>query len=258
MTISVSTNKEGATALYVNNDSLSSVDAIVWHEAVLLHNAVDQTIVCFGFLSDKSVGLINYKNKEWKAEGAKVSFKVYGGKSKRSWDKETQGMKDVVVHQDELHLYQLLEAAINTEGESSVLTGTISPWVNPYYWDFAKNPQDKHRADKIDEEIVYFKACASPTLLTSSEIESFSASTNSAKKSYSASTKQESEAERIKARMDFLTIQLSDACEFKSLYDLASQIVSIAEGAEQLSADKLLELSLAKSVDLISLILGNK
>lgn len=255
MTISVSTNKENNTSLYIN-DSLSSVDTIVWNEVVILPS--DESITCWGILSGSSVGLTNYKNKEWKPEGSKASLKIYGTKIKQAYNKEAGKYQDTPVHEDELHLFSLLKQISDVHGDCH-LKGFISPWVNPYYYDFAKDPADAARAKKINNEIVSLSPIVGVGTLTDSEIDTFKFALGATKKAYGSNgySKGETEAERLAARMVFFTTQLSEVCEFKNLYDLSNQLVSIREDSEKLSADKMLEQSTTLALDLVKLILGN-
>jgi hypothetical protein len=254
MTISVSTNKEGATSLYVN-DLLSSVDSIVWHELVIIPG--DELITCYGILSGASVGLTNYKNKEWLPEGNKVSLKVYGGKTKQAYNKEAGKYQDTPVTKDELHLYSLLRQELDTHGGCR-LKGFISPWVNPYYWEFSVNPVDAPRAKKINDETVSLSPIVGQGVLTDGEIDAFKATVGVAKKAYSGSySKGETEADRLAARMSFFATQMGEICEFKGLYDLSNQIVGIRQESANMSHDKMLEVTIAQTIEFTKLILGD-
>lgn len=254
MTISVSTNKDGRTSLYVN-DSLSSVDKIVWNEFVII--ASDEAITCYGILSSTSVGLTNYKNKEWLPGGSKASFKVYGSKTKQSYNKDVGKYQDTPVTQDELHLFSLLKRESDTHGDCR-LEGFISPWINPYYYDFAKNPADAGRAKKINDETVWLTPIVKPGILTDDEIETFKSTLGATAKKYGSGSylKGETESERLAARLTFFTTQMAEVCEFKSLYDLSSQLVSIREGSDKLSPDQLTEGTINQTIEFLKLILG--
>jgi hypothetical protein len=253
MSIAVSTNKEGVTALYIN-DSLSSVDSIVWKEVVIIPS--DEIITCYGILSADSIGLANYKNKEWIAEGSRASLKVHGSKTKQAWNKEAGKYLDTTVSKDELHLYSLLQQELDRHDECS-LKGFISPWVNPYYWEFCSNPQDAPRAKKINDEIVSLSPVVGSTLLTRDEINTFKAAASSSKKAYSGGySKGETESERLAARMNFFSTQMSEIFSFTTLYDLSGQIVAIKPGTESMLPEAILELTIAQTIELTKLILG--
>jgi hypothetical protein len=256
MTISVSTNKDDLTSLYLN-ESLSSVDNIAWKEMKLIPH--DEYMICFGILANGCVGLTNYKNKNWTPLDSKVSFKVHGGKTRQIWDKESSKYKDTAVTVDELHLYSLLKKVSDVHGARH-LTGFISPWINPYYWDFAKNPEDTARANKINDEIVFLRPIAETDyILLENDIDTFKTLLGATKKASGGGySKGESEYERLDARLKFFTAQMTEICEFKNLYDLSEQLASISEGSAALSPDKLVELSIAQTINFIELILGSK
>lgn len=254
MAISVSTKKDGSTSLYIN-DTLSSVDKIVWHELVII--ASNELITCYGILSNASVGLVNYKNKEWGPENSKVSFNVYGGKTKEAYNKDAGKYQETLVSRDELQLFSLLKQVSDTHNECH-LKGFISPWINPYYYDFAKDPTDALRAKKIIDDTVSLSPIVGLGILTESEIDTFKASLGAVKKYGSGNySKGETESERLAARLAFFTAQMADACEFKSLYDLSGQLVSIREESDKLSTDQLTEKSIALTIKFLELILGS-
>lgn len=250
MAISVST-KDNFYSLYVG-DSVVSTDRIVWREVALIPG--DEMITCYGVLSEDSLGLVNYKDKTWYPRDKKAVFKVNGSQEKDGWDKEESRFKKVSTPQEEILLYSLLKQAVEQNSQTHFV-GHISPWLNPFYWEFLKENPNSDRIKKMHETLAFLAPC-SQTLLTEKEVSAFAATTGSKFKSYGNTFKGETEAARIKARLDFLTLQMTNATDFKDLYDLASQIVMISEGSEHFSSTKILELSIAKTLELATIILG--
>ncbi|WP_377478897.1 MAG: hypothetical protein P2A85_09140 [Microcoleus anatoxicus] len=248
MSISVST-KDNFYALYLN-ESVVANDRIVWQELVLISN--DDTITCYGVLSADSLGLVNYKDKTWYPNGKKAVLKVNGSQEKDAWDKEESKFKKIPTPKDELLLYKLLRKAVEQHPQTHFV-GHISPWLNPFYWEFLEEDANSPRAHKMHDDLVRLSPCTQ-TLLTQSEIDVFTASMPKAK-SYGG-FKGETESSRIKARMDFLTLQMADVAQFRDLYDLACQIVMASESSEHLTPIKILELSIAKTLELTAIILG--
>jgi hypothetical protein len=247
MSISVST-KDSFYALYLGESTVAN-DRIVWQEVALISN--DDTITCYGVLSADSLGLVNYKDKAWYPNGKKAVLKVNGSQEKDAWDKEESKFKKIPTPKDELLLYKLLKKAIEQHPQTC-FTGHISPWLNPFYWEFLQEDANSLRAQKMQDDLVCLNPCTQ-TLLTQSEIDAFIASMPKAKY---GGFKGETESSRIKARMDFMTLQMADVAQFRDLYDLASQIVMATEGSEHFTATKILELSIAKTLELTAIILG--
>lgn len=257
MAISVSTNKDGATSLYIN-DNLSSVDRIVWEECVLFQ--VEDSIICWGLLSKDCVGLTNYKNKDWQPAGAKVSLKIHGGMIKQAWSKDAGKYQDAPVPRDELTLYTFLSNILVAHDDCH-LKGFISPWINPYYYEFVTSQTDAPRAKKILDETVSLLPIVGEGRLTTAEVVEVGKTLQSVgKKAYGGGNyaKSETEAERLKARLDFFTAQMSEVCEFKSLYDLSQQLASIRPANKDLSTDELLDKTIIQTVEFITLIIGSK
>ncbi|XZN93239.1 MAG: hypothetical protein ACM65M_10620 [Microcoleus sp.] len=248
MSISVST-KDNFYVLYFGESTVAN-DRIAWQEVALINNG--DTITCYGVLSADSVGLIKYKDKTWYPDGKKAVLKINGSQEKDGWDKEESKFKKVPTPKEELLLYDLLKQIVE-QNPQTCFAGHISPWVNPFYWEFLKEDANSPRVHKMREDLVYLCPCTQ-TLLTHSEIDAFAISVSKTK-SY-GSFKSETESNRIKARMDFLTLQMADVAQFRDLYDLATQIVMASEGSERFTATKILELAIAKTLELTAIILG--
>jgi len=253
MSINVSTNKDGQTSLYANPDFCISTDTIHWKELVL--KATDTEVICFGILSAECRGVSSFKDKDWKPEGKKVTYRVYS-KEKEQWDKNTSKYIVAAVNKDEALLYKMLSAKAMEFGEK-ILVGNVTPWVNPFIYELdATDVVNLPMIQKLSNQCVQLDLHPEPHELTQSEINALQESTGTKKGTYS---KSETEAERLQARYTFLCSHFEEVFDdCTSLADLGSQIAAAAENAGQLAPDKLLQNSVEKTIELLKIVMGGK
>jgi len=253
MAINVSINKEGNITLYVNTDFIVSTDIICWQELIL--KDVGTEVICYGILSSECRGVSSYKDKDWKPEGKKVTYRVYS-KDKQQWDKDTSKYITVNVSKDEALIYNRLSYKAK-EFEGKILTGNITPWVNPFIYELdASDTANLPMIQKLTNQIALLTVHTGPYELTQANLDAMIESTAFTKKgTYS---KPETEAERLQARYTFLCSQFEELFTgYDSLADLGTQISATAEGSGSLTSGQLFENSVEKTIELIKIVMGN-
>ena len=254
MSISVSINKEGKATVWGNPEFNTSKDVLHFKEVVL--GKTDTEVTCYGILTSASVGVSCAKNKDWKPDGARITYRVFA-KEKQQWDKETSKFVATKVHDDEALLYKVLsDICDRTFPQQTILTGKITPWVNPMLWELdATDTGNAELIKKLTKQLESLDVATAPFELTEAEIAiALEPTTYGNKKG--AYTKSETESERLKARETFFKEQLVDLFEYKDVYDLARQIEAAKAKAETINPSELIENSVATTLKLLSIIMG--
>ena len=255
MSISISINKEGKASVWGNPDFNTSKDVLHFKEVVLV--ATETEVTCYGVLTSNSVGVGCSKDKDWKPDGAKVTYRVFA-KEKQQWDKEAGKFVTAAVHRDENLLHKILSDVCKTFPEKAILTGNITPWINPYFWELdAGDESNLPLLQKLTSQVESLRLAIEPFELSETEIATALETSSYSGKKGGTYAKAETESERLNARLVFFKEQLADLFEFTTLYDLAGQVEASKANSGQISPAQMTENSVATTLELLSIIAGN-
>jgi hypothetical protein len=219
MTISASL-KDGAVNLTIYYDSLMNNDMVYWKEAALFRN--EETVTCYGVLSNASVGVVNFKEKAWRPD-FQIAILKFNRAKKQQWDKDAGKFVTVEVCQDEAKLYTIF-SKVEQLFSSQILTGSIKPWINPMYWELGCEQEPEIAlAEKIINSTYCLTKAQEPYRLTPSEL-SVARETANKKYGFGGYSKGESAAERTASNLAFLRSQFDGIIEFQSVHELAQAI----------------------------------
>ncbi|HBK21652.1 MAG TPA: hypothetical protein DDZ60_03835 [Planktothrix sp. UBA10369] len=252
MTINFSTNKDGISSLYVNYESLSNSDSIYWDEAVIFRD--EDKITIFGIISSASRGVVSYKDRNWRPDFQECTLKIYA-KKKSQWDTASSKFITVDVGKEEAHLYLVLLTIQTTNSNNAVLRGPLNPWLNPFFWDLnLSDPASDRIGEQFVKQLHQLTLHPNPSRLSVTQIQPQEASV---KKLGGGGNwaKGETELERLIVRSQYLESQGTLIFDYKSLYDLASQIEAMKN--EPTTPDILLCRTMDTLLELIKIIMGN-
>ncbi|MCC3410009.1 MAG: hypothetical protein JGK17_31635 [Microcoleus sp. PH2017_10_PVI_O_A] len=203
--------------LSIEEKNLTATDIIGIQEMVVSVSP-DAVSLCI-VLSESSLGIVS-KDKNFIPTGKKCNLAFYKSK-KQAYSQEEKKYIEVAVSQDENYLFLILRDYF-VKNPAEGYAGIIAPWLNPFFWDLInKNTAaSSEMAGEIKDKLFELTPLTKLGYLTDEDRTKLAQATVS-KESFTTA-RQETEAEKLAARLAFLQQQLATLdIEFKSLSELA-------------------------------------
>lgn len=217
----------------VNEKSITVADVIGVQEMIVnvTPDSVDMCIV----MSSDTVGVTS-KDKNFKPAGNKgiLSFKK---DKKQEYSVDEKKYVEVAVSTDENYWFTILSDYF-AKNPAPGYSGQILPWINPFFWELINqnSSASSEMAGTMKDKLFALTPLNVLTSLTDDDkTKLISTSSFGSKGSFGA--KQESEAEKLAARLAFFNQQVGTLVEFKSIGELAAMMPAI--GADVAPAVKL-------------------
>ncbi|MGL5922558.1 hypothetical protein [Chroococcidiopsis sp.] len=231
--------------LWFSDEKITPTDRIVFSEVYF--KVSDDSISLCGFLSSQSIGLTNYKDKDWKPEGQEALLTIYKSK-KQQWNDSIKKFEAVDVSASESYLFNLVSAKLKTFDPLACVCLSLVPYISPMFFDILDD-QTKPGLDeatfqvqaKMLEKIVEntcVVAVGTTQRLTDEHRSLLNKTTASGSGNSWGGSKSETEAEKLEARWLFIKKHLSSVGQFETIGDIA---IAITNAPDQLSRDRLCE-----------------
>lgn len=249
--------------LTFEDGKIAPTDRIVFLEAFF--KLTDDSVTFFGFLSSQSLGLTNYKDKDWKPEGQEALLTIYKSK-KQQWNDSIKKYEQVEVSTLENYLFSLLSSKLKSLDILACICVSLTPYVAPMFFEML-NEQAKpgltdadfqaqaRLLEKMTENTCVTALVAVDKLDDSHRQLLGKAGTTATGGSAGTwgSNKGETESEKLESRWQFVKKHLTPVGQFETIGDVAIAVVGSGQpltAAEQVQRD-----CISESISILSQLL---
>lgn len=237
-------NDKYPAKLTLVDDKIAPTDRIVFSEAYF--KITSECVGIYGFLASQSIGLTNYKDKDWKPDAQEAFLFVHSSK-KQKWNDSIKKYEQVEVSASEKYLFALLSDKLKVLDPLAPVCLSLVPYVPPMFFELV-NEQSKPGLDaatfqvqakmleKMIENICVL-AVVSQKELGDEHRWLLEKETNGSARTWNGA-KGETESEKLEARWQFVKKHLASVGQFETVGDIAIAIVNCPD---QLQRDRTCE-----------------